>query len=114
MISEKTLVSNRCFLKTNLKRLEEALKDQDDGTFRVGDQEFEKGGALNPKDVARQNHEATKALRDDTVTALKRMTEGKYGICVECESEIGEDRLIARPEASRCIKCQSKKGLMVR
>lgn len=38
--------------------------------------------------------------------ALERMEEGDYGICVECEEEIGLKRLNAAPWAQRCIRCQ--------
>ncbi len=102
MVSEKTLVSNRCFLESNLKRLEEIVKQLDDETFCKDDE------------VARQNHTATKVLLEDTKAALKRIKEGRYGICVDCTDAISEDRLIARPEASRCVACQTKKGLRVR
>ncbi|MBK9168459.1 MAG: TraR/DksA family transcriptional regulator [Bryobacterales bacterium] len=40
--------------------------------------------------------------------ALRRMAEGTYGICVECEEEISEKRLNAVPWTARCIACQSR------
>lgn len=38
--------------------------------------------------------------------AFKRMKEGLYGICVDCEAPIGYARLTAYPTAERCIQCQ--------
>ena len=38
--------------------------------------------------------------------ALKRIDEGTYGTCVRCGREIGEERLEARPYATKCIDCQ--------
>lgn len=116
MISPETLTSNRKHLKDNIARLTEVLeKHPYPGTITSGDKE-ERAGAYNAKEVERQNHAATKALLEDCEAALKRMDDGTYGICVnvDCGKEINEDRLTARPEASRCIECQEKKGLRVR
>jgi len=38
--------------------------------------------------------------------ALLRMSDGTYGICVECGAEIGEGRLLIQPWAEHCIICQ--------
>lgn len=38
--------------------------------------------------------------------ALRRVDEGTYGVCVDCEEDIDERRLNAVPEAERCIACQ--------
>ncbi len=114
MISEQILISNRRHLEENLNRVEELLACSDDGTFRQGDEHFEKGGALDPKLVAKQNHEATKALRDDIIAALKRMDKGTYEICVDCGGKISEDRLVALPHVSTCTSCRKKRGLRVK
>jgi DnaK suppressor protein len=37
--------------------------------------------------------------------ALKRMDEGRYGICENCNEEIDIERLKAYPAARSCIKC---------
>jgi DnaK suppressor protein len=38
--------------------------------------------------------------------ALRRIADGTYGTCVECEEPISEKRLTALPWARFCIKCQ--------
>lgn len=38
--------------------------------------------------------------------ALQRIDAGDYGVCVDCEEEIGLNRLRAVPWAQRCLKCQ--------
>jgi DnaK suppressor protein len=38
--------------------------------------------------------------------ALKRIEEGVYGKCVVCGREIEEKRLVAIPEAKKCIVCK--------
>jgi RNA polymerase-binding transcription factor len=38
--------------------------------------------------------------------ALSRIEEGTYGICVNCERPISEERLAAIPWATQCIDCK--------
>jgi RNA polymerase-binding protein DksA len=38
--------------------------------------------------------------------ALERLEEGTYGNCLNCEREIGEERLAAIPWATHCIECK--------
>lgn len=46
-----------------------------------------------------------KSLRD-VKTALKRVSEGTYGICKYCDKPIAEKRLLARPTSSSCVDCK--------
>ncbi len=38
--------------------------------------------------------------------ALKKIDAGTFGICEECEEQIGKKRLEARPETGLCIRCK--------
>jgi DnaK suppressor protein len=38
--------------------------------------------------------------------ALRKMDDGTYGLCEECEEPITLKRLRARPEAQLCIQCK--------
>ncbi len=38
--------------------------------------------------------------------ALRKIEEGTYGTCEECEEQISIKRLEARPEAPLCIQCK--------
>ncbi len=40
--------------------------------------------------------------------ALERLDNGTFGICEECEEEISEERLMARPVTTLCIECKKK------
>lgn len=46
------------------------------------------------------------ALRD-VDAALDRIDAGEYGRCEDCGTAIPEARLTARPEARRCVPCQT-------
>jgi DnaK suppressor protein len=49
-----------------------------------------------------------KYLLNKIEKALKRMHEGEYGYCVECDAEIGFARLNARRVAELCIDCKEE------
>lgn len=42
------------------------------------------------------------------VAALKRLDNGVYGECTECEEPISEKRLAAVPWAALCLSCQER------
>ena len=46
-----------------------------------------------------------RALRDIEV-ARARIAAGSVGSCIDCGEEIGFDRLLVHPTASRCVLCQ--------
>jgi len=41
--------------------------------------------------------------------ALRRLKEGRYGLCEDCGAEIGLQRLAVEPYAPCCIRCQQKR-----
>jgi len=44
----------------------------------------------------------------ETRAALRRIDDGSYGLCLDCEEEINLKRLAAVPWAARCIACQER------
>ncbi len=40
--------------------------------------------------------------------ALRRIDDGRFGVCESCGRPIGEERLDARPWATLCIECKRK------
>lgn len=61
------------------------------------DREFSLGLASNERELLY-------VLED----ALKRIEEGTFGICEECDVVISKTRLKAIPYARFCVKCQAK------
>ncbi|GID93210.1 TraR/DksA family transcriptional regulator [Amorphoplanes digitatis] len=44
----------------------------------------------------------------ETAQALRRMSEGTYGRCEDCDKAIPLGRLRATPHAARCAPCESR------
>ena len=51
---------------------------------------------------------------DSINTALRRISEGTYGVCFECGDEIAEPRLRALPFAVRCKDCEESREVAKR
>ncbi len=45
----------------------------------------------------------------ETAQALRRMSEGSYGLCADCEKAIPLGRLRAAPHAAQCAPCERRK-----
>jgi RNA polymerase-binding transcription factor DksA len=41
-------------------------------------------------------------------TALDRLRDGEYGVCIECDERISPARLHAVPEVETCVRCQDR------
>lgn len=54
--------------------------------------------------VATLEHQVSEVR--DIEAAFRRMRDGTYGVCIDCESDITPARLGAYPTAKRCIACQ--------
>jgi RNA polymerase-binding transcription factor DksA len=76
----------------------------DRGPGDIGDESLADALAdLNVARVDRQIHE----LRD-IEAAFRRLRDGSYGVCTDCETEIPFERLQAYPTAKRCQPCQAQ------
>ena len=107
---------------TARKRLEEMRGELDKSIMVLqGEQPAERGGSDSPQDPADAGTNLSENDRMQAVLAaakvqlravqdaLQRIEHGTYGTCADCGSAIPEGRLDARPEASRCVKCQAKR-----
>jgi DnaK suppressor protein len=58
------------------------------------------------RDLALRSVGLESSLLREVRAALRRIRDGSFGTCIECESAISRKRLQAVPWASLCIKCQ--------
>ncbi len=58
------------------------------------------------RDLAIGSVDRESTLLRDVKAALRRIHDGSFGTCTECEWAISPKRLAAVPWASRCIQCQ--------
>ena len=99
------------------KRLERRLGEITEGRKAIDPVELDQGrvGRLTRMDAMQQQSmvQANRRTAQTRLTrieaALRRYDGDEYGLCVECEEEIGYARLKAQPEAPFCIGCQSNR-----
>ena len=73
-------------------------QDSDDVSHREAEREMDM--ALSDRELAELG--AVSA-------AMRRLKEGDYGICADCDREIPFDRLKVEPWALRCVPCEAKR-----
>jgi DnaK suppressor protein len=64
--------------------------------------------AMQAQAMAKASGERRLAMLRAINAALKRVEDGTYGLCVDCEEPIHEKRLEVDPTARRCIDCASE------
>jgi DnaK suppressor protein len=106
---------------TARKRLEEMCGELDKSILVLrGEQPSGRAGSDSPQDPADAGTTLSETDRTEAILAaaqsqrrlvtdaLVRIERGVYGVCGDCGTAIPEGRLDARPEAARCVGCQSK------
>jgi DnaK suppressor protein len=68
-------------------------------------------GRLTRLEAMGEQHVNNKILDESKIrltrlkNALLRIDKPMFGICIECEEEIGIGRMTVRPESVRCVAC---------
>jgi len=68
-------------------------------------------GRLTRLEAMGEQHVNNKILDESKIkltrlkNALLRIDKPMFGICIECEEEIGLGRMSIRPESVRCVEC---------
>jgi DnaK suppressor protein len=99
-------------LQARLARLEgEAQEFDEDSRPKYSNHPADEAVAL----LDRAGRDAVaRVLMDDIVQvdrALERLAAGSYGLCDDCGQMIPPKRLEARPTATLCVSCQSKREM---
>ena len=97
-------------VKETLERREaelvRALRNRDDIAIEKSADQMDEIQYASERDLAIRNVDRESKLLRQVRAALRRIQDGIFGTCVDCELEISPKRLAAVPWASRCIQCQ--------
>ena len=94
------------FLERKESELVRVLQTRDDITIEKSADQMDEVQYASERDLAIRNPDRESNLLRQVRTALRRIHDGSYGTCIECEWVINPKRLAAVPWASRCIQCQ--------
>lgn len=91
-------------------RLETMLGELDRSIAFLREEYPESGAGTGLIDVepTEAGLDAMQRQRAAVIAALARTEAGTYGRCADCGDSVPEGRLEARPEAARCLRCQSR------
>ena len=102
---EKTIQTNIATLKDQILSLEEKTKPiaPDCSLGRLTRLE-----AMGEQDVANKVLDEARLRFTRLNNALQRIDKPMFGVCIECEEDIGFGRMSVRPESVRCVACANK------
>ena len=104
--SNYELAKFQMILEARIAELEHGIRQRDCIAIEQSPDQLDEIQRASERDLAISNIDrGSKQLRD-TRAALRRICDGGFGVCEECEQEIHLKRLVAIPWASLCIHCQ--------
>jgi len=93
-------------LTARVAELEGITRHRDGIAVERSSESLDEIQAAAERALAVSNLDRESNLLRDARAALRRIREGIFGTCVECDQDIHLKRLNAVPWASLCIKCQ--------
>lgn len=90
--------------KESLKSQKESSGDLSGYSFHMADMASDSYDRELSLNIASEEQEFLYEIDD----ALKRIKDGKFGLCISCNKKIPQKRLNAVPYAKYCIQCKSK------
>ena len=86
--------------------LARVLRTRDDTAIEKSADQIDEVQYASERDLAIQNVDRESTLLREVKAALRRIRDGSFGSCIECEWAISPKRLAAVPWTPRCIQCQ--------
>src|SRR5579863_8031213 len=94
-------------LERKQAELVRVLQKLDDIAIETSADEMDQIQYASERDLAIRNVDRDSALLRQVKASLRRIRDGSFGVCVECDEAISSKRLAAIPWAPRCIQCQN-------
>ena len=107
-VVETELKTFKEILENRQAELEQIVSSRDGIVIEKSADELDEIQHAAERDLAIRNLNRESDLLRNVRAALRRIQNGSFGICVNCEEEIRPKRLIAVPWAPFCIHCQEQ------
>ena len=96
----------RTILEARIAELERGMRRRDDIAVEQTPDAVEEVQRASERALAISNIDRESKQLKNARAALRRIHDGSFGFCEECEDEISPKRLSAIPWASLCVVCQ--------
>ena len=105
-MSAKTSNSFRRTLEAKRDELLAKTSDREEIRIEHAAEEFDRLQQQLNREVAIRNLDRESALLKQVQSALARLDDETFGVCLRCDEPIPEKRLKAVPWAAYCVPCQ--------
>lgn len=96
----------KAMLETKRTELSAGLRNREDIAIEKTPDALDEVQLAGERELAIRNLDRESNLLRNVKSALARVADGSYGVCLHCEEEIKPKRLEAVPWAKYCIRCQ--------
>ena len=98
--------SYRAMLEAKKKDLSFGFRSREDIVIEKTADELDAVQFAGERELAIRNLDRESKLLRSVRTALARIEDGSYGVCLHCDTAINPKRLAAVPWAAYCVRCQ--------
>src|SRR5919199_2059298 len=98
----------RNILEAKQAELEQVIRNREAITIEKSPDALDEVQHAAERELAIRNLDRESNLLRNVRSALRRIDDGSFGICLHCEEEISPKRLAAVPWAPFCIQCQEQ------
>jgi DnaK suppressor protein len=95
-------------LETKQDELEQIVRNRDAITIEKSADALDEVQHAAERELAIRNLDRESNLLRNVRSALRRIDDGSFGVCLHCEEEISPKRIAAVPWAPFCIQCQEQ------
>jgi len=95
-------------LENKQDELERIVRNRDAITIEKSADALDEVQHAAERELAIRNLDRESNLLRNVRSALRRIDDGSFGVCLHCEEEISPKRIAAVPWAPFCIQCQEQ------
>ena len=105
-MNQTELNKYKAMLEAKQAELSAGLRNREDIAIEKTPDAIDEVQLAGERELAIRNLDREANLLRNVRSALARIADGSYGICLHCEEEIKPKRLDAVPWTKYCIRCQ--------
>ena len=105
-MTKNELIKYRSALEAKYGELGRLLRNRDAITIEKRPDALDETQHATERELAILNLDRDSRVLRQIRSALQRIADGSFGVCLHCEGDISTKRLTAVPWAAFCIRCQ--------
>jgi DnaK suppressor protein len=106
MMSHSEIERYLAMLEAKKTELSSGLRSLDDIAIEKTPDTLDEVQFAGERELAIRNLDRESKLLQSIRSALARIEDGSYGVCLRCDTAINPKRLAAVPWAAYCVRCQ--------